>query len=62
MGRYVEDAVATEAERRVVALGTGMLDEEQGGTDGDAGGKMADGRRAVASDDIGIEQGLQIVI
>ena len=43
VGRYVEDAVATEAERWVVAVGTGMLDEDEGGTDGDAGGKMADG-------------------
>ena len=55
MGRYVEDAVATEAERRVVALSTGMLDEEQGRADGDVGGKMADGRRTVAPDDVGIE-------
>lgn len=62
VGRYIEDSVATEAERGVIIFGIGMLDEEQGRGDRDVRWKMADGRCSFAPDDISIEQRLQIII
>ena len=43
VGRYVENPVTSEAERGVIVIGIGMLDEDEGRADCDVGRKMDDG-------------------
>lgn len=49
----VSDGFAADDERGIVALGTGMLDEEQGG---------AHGLRLIQADDVAVEEGLKVVV
>ena len=60
----VENGLFAETQCGVIVLGCSMLDEEQGGRDGKVEGgrwKMEGGRWKEA-DDVGIDEGLQIIV